>query len=262
MRTHHCSQDRFCHRGIHIYQAFFALFLLTVCYSGYNVQGAPIYSQTTLAEPIGAFSADVSLTGQKIADNFLLEGSGTSTVRSLRFLGGYGVNSTPPFTPPLNALPLDNFRIVFLEDAANSPGAPLAGGDFLVTSVFARTPTGGPLLNGIFNPIEFVIDLGSGITLNEGSAYWISIGNGPGPNHGWAWARAGGVFGPELASNFSDVTTGPWNVFSSGGMWFELNDHNIPEPSSQVVVVVVIFILALNRDSRSILHQSITKSLS
>lgn len=226
--------------------AAIAAFLAPVQY----VNSAPVYSQVLPSEPVGAFTSINTATAQKVADNFLLEGIGQITIRSLRFLGGYGVNSTPPFTPPLDALPPDNFRIVFLEDTAGGPGMPITEDDFSITSAFSRTPTGGQLLNGLFNPIEYVVDLGNGLTLNQGTVYWISVSNAPGPDHGWAWARAEGVLDMQLASTNSDVTTGPWIVGTSSGMWFELDDQNIPEPKSLIILATALFLIALRRSSR------------
>jgi hypothetical protein len=148
------------------------------------VLAAVIYGQTTPTPPTGAYSSNDarSATDQKIADNFLVNSSGPATVRSLRFIGGYGASSPPPSTPPLNALPTDNFRVVFFADAAGAPGTPLVGGDFQVGAPVLRTPTGGPLLNGIYTPLEYILDLGAGIALSPSSMYWVSIVNNSGSN--------------------------------------------------------------------------------
>src|SRR3954463_1692188 len=113
------------------------------------VQAAVIYSQTTPSQPLGAYTSTDRPAYQKIADNFLLNGTGSATIRSLRFIGGYGNTQPPPQTPPLNALPPDDLRVVFFVDSGGAPGLSLAGGDFEVGAAVGRAPTGGPLLNGI-----------------------------------------------------------------------------------------------------------------
>jgi hypothetical protein len=199
------------------------------------IRAGVIYSQTTPSQPTGAYSSNDagSPTNQKVADNFLLSGPGPVTIRSLRFIGGYGVrNPPPPSTPPLDALPDDDFGVVFFADSGGVPGVPLAGGDFQVGAAVRRTPTGGPLLNALLTPIEYSIDLGAGISLSPGSVYWVSIVDNPGNSYFWAWARAGGVFDQQVAATLGDVSIGPWNVSTSGGMFFELSDNNVPEPES------------------------------
>jgi len=148
------------------------------------------------------------------------------------------VRNPPPSTPPLSALPPDNFRVVFFEDDGGSPGAVIANGDFAIGSVFRRTPTGGQLLNGNVNPIEFVVNLGEGISLIPETKYWVAITNNPGLDHAWVWARASGVLDNQTAGSNNSVLTGPWNTFANGGMWFELNDQIIPEPTSLITLLV------------------------
>ena len=198
------------------------------------VRAAVIYSQTTPSPPLGASSSidQGSPTDPKIADNFLFNTPGSATIRSIRFIGGYGNRTPPPNTPPLNALPSDDFHVMFYADAAGAPGVPLAGGDFHVGPPVQRTPTGGPLLNGIVTPIEYFIDLGTGLNVSAGTPYWLSIVNNPGPNYGWAWARGAGVYDQQVAATLGDVSTGPWSVNTAGGMFFELSDNNVPEPIS------------------------------
>jgi hypothetical protein len=199
-----------------------------------TVRAEAIYSQTVPSSPTGASSSNDAgtATDQKVADNFLLNGPGPATIRSLRFIGGYGLTTPPPQTPPLDAVPTDNFRVLFLTDSAGVPGLPVAGGDFQVGLPIRRTPTGGPLLNGVYTPFEYVIDLSSGITLSPSTTYWMSIVNSPGSNYFWGWARAAGVLDQKVASTFGDPTTGSWTVFTTGGMYFELNDENVPEPGA------------------------------
>jgi hypothetical protein len=197
-----------------------------------RVQADVIYSQTTPSQPLGAFSSNDRPTYQKIADNFLFNGSAPVTIRSLRFIGGYGVTNPPPQTPPLNALPTDNFRIVFFADSAGAPSFPLNGGNFNVGVPVDRTATGGPLLNGVVTPIEYSVDFGAGISLSPGAIYWMSIVNDPEADYFWAWARAGGVYDQQTAGTVGDITGGPWSIVTNGGMWFELSDSNVPEPSS------------------------------
>ncbi len=201
---------------------------------------AVIYSQTTPSLPTGAFSSNDAgnPTDQKIADNFLFNGPGPVTIRSLRFIGGYGMTNPPPSTPPLNALPSDDFRVMFFADSAGAPGTPLASGDFHVGVPAQRTPTGGSSLSGNITPIEYVLNLGTGFSVNPLTAYWISIVNNSEPTFFWVWARAEGVLDQQAASTFGDITTGPWSMFMSGGMFFELSNDNIPEPSSLVAILV------------------------
>jgi len=202
-----------------------------------SAKAATIYSQTTPEEPNAAFSSNDTPTGQKVADNFILSGTGPITVRSIRFIGGY-IGTPPPITLPVDELPIDNFRVVFLEDASGSPGAPVAGGDFAITLPYGRTSTGGQMLNGVLNPIDVIANLGNGITLAPDTDYWISITNDVRPDHSWAWARAGGVFDQSTAGTDNDIALGPWDIFSNGGMWFELNDQNVPEPTSLALLTV------------------------
>jgi hypothetical protein len=197
------------------------------------VQAGVIYSQIGSSEPIGAYSSNDSgaPTDQKIADNFLFNSPVTATIHSLRFIGGYGVRNPPPQTPPLNALPTDDFRVVFFTDSLGAPGVPLIGGDFHIGPV-QRTPTGGPLLVGVHTPLEYVVDLGAGITLSPSTVYWMSIVNSPGSNFFWNWANTAGAFDQRVVSTYGDITTGPWSVATGGGMYFELRDTNVPEPNT------------------------------
>ena len=206
-------------------------------------QATVIYSQTTPAQPTGAFAStdEGRPTDQKIADNFSFGGPNPITIRSLSFIGGYGVTNPPPQTPPLNALPPDDFHVVFFADSAGAPGTPLANGDFMVVPSL-RTPTGGPLLNGLETPIAFVLDLGTGVTLNPATIYWVSIVNNPGPSYSWAWARANGVLDQQVASTYGEISSGPWQItFNTGGMFFELSNNNVPEPDSVALCAVAAF---------------------
>src|SRR4051794_19084840 len=72
-----------------------------------TVHASVVYSQVGPSAPLGAFSSNDTPDGQKIADNFVLDTGGSSTVRSVRFVGGYGVRNPPPQTPPLDELPTD-----------------------------------------------------------------------------------------------------------------------------------------------------------
>ena len=112
-------------------------------------------------------------------------------------------------------------------------------------------PTGGSLLNGTLTPFEYVIDLADGISLDPGTDYWISVMNDPGPDHFWRWARADGILDNQTAATFDDVSTGPWNVFVNGGMFFELNNENIPEPTSLQILSIFALTTLLIRKRRS-----------
>jgi hypothetical protein len=210
-----------------------------------SAEAAVIYNQMWPAQSVGAFTSTDRMNYPKIADNFVLSDSLPTTVRSLRFIGGYLATMPPPITVPLDSLPLDDFRVSLFNDADGSPGTPILGGEFSVGVASKRFPTGGPLLNGNQFPIEYVLDLGVGISLSAGSVYWISIVNEPGLLYGWSWGRSSGVLDQHLASTEGDALTGPWAVFPVGGMSFSLNDANVPEPTS--VAILVAGFLALFR---------------
>lgn len=199
--------------------------------------GEPVYSQVLPEEPGASFGSSDSPISQKVADNFSLSGTNPITVRSIRFVGGSGL-AIPPS---------DDFRIVFLEDMGGEPGAPLTGGDFSIGSAFSRTLTGGQLLNGVTIPSEYVVNLPGGITLSPNTTYWVSISNDLLPVAGWAWARAGGLFDQTTASTFGSIASGPWDTFVNGGMWFELNDQVIPEPSSFAILLLTLMATTLPR---------------
>jgi hypothetical protein len=221
--------------GYEMLELFVLVFLL--CLSGNSSAGAAsIFSQTTPDAPWGAYGSSDKANSQKIADDFVLVGTTPKTVRSLRFIGGYVSTTPPPLTPPLENLPEDSFRILFYRDAAGIPGAVAPGGSFSVGSMISREPTGGPLLGGAATPLQFIVDLGSGVPLNPNEVYWLSITNNPGSEHGWVWATALGASG-QLASTDEDLGTGPWAVGTNGSMWFELNDANVPEPTAWRLVL-------------------------
>jgi hypothetical protein len=156
----------------------------------------------------------------------------------------------PPITPPLDALPMDNFRAVFLNDAGGTPGILLLGGNFAVGTAARRVPTNGTLLNGNQFPIEYALDLAGGITLSPSTVYWISILDDPGPDFGWQWAHGEGVFDQQVAATEGDALLGPWNVNTVGGMLIELSDTNVPEPASSTILEIGLFALAGIRASR------------
>jgi hypothetical protein len=211
-----------------------------------------IYSQTTPAEPIGAFSSQNKTGSQKIADSFVLLGDDVVTIKSLRFIGGYGLTAPPPLTPALDALPLDTFRVTFMEDSGGDPGMPVTDGDFVLAKVVTRNPAGGPLLNGIYSPIEYGVNIGSGVTLMPSTPYWVSITNDAGEDYFWDWARGTGSLDDQVVSTFGSIESGPWQIGSSGGMWFELNDQNIPEPATCVLLGVAATAAGLRRIKRHI----------
>jgi hypothetical protein len=194
-----------------------------------STQAATIYSQTLPSEPIAAFGSSETLAvSQKSADNFSFSAANDKLIRSLRFIGGAGLSEPVA----------DDFRVVFLEDAGGNPGAPLSGGELGIGPAFSRKPTGGQLLNGVITPFEYAINLPNAILLSPKVTYWVSISNSPLPSSGWAWARADGVLDQTTAATIGSIASGPWDTFTTGGMWFELNDHTIPEPSSQIILVL------------------------
>lgn len=204
---------------------------------------AVIYSQAMPEEPGAAFSS-LNLSGaQKIADNFILDDEGNNTIRSIRFIGA-PTNTDNPFV-------INNFRITFFEDDDGVPGMLLAGGDFDVGDAIRKSPTGGRLFNGIPDglsvPVEYKIDLGPGVTLNPNTTYWMSITNDLGANRGWLWARANGVLDQTTAGTNGEFSVGEWNAFQNGGMLFELNDQNIPEPSTLLLALSATIVAALSR---------------
>jgi len=220
--------------------AFIAFVFVCMSNAG-PVRAAVVYSQTTPPQPTGAFSSTERAAYQKIADNFLLPGSGAATIRSLRFIGGYGVTKPPPQTPALDALPPDDFRVVFITNSSGAPGAPLAGGDFHVGAPLSRSPTGGPMLHSVYPPLQYFIDLGAGVTLDRGTVYWLSIVDDPGTNYFWDWANGAGAYDQGVASSDGDIQSGPWQISSGGGMWFELSDNNVPEPTTVGMLTVAAF---------------------
>ncbi|QDT01222.1 PEP-CTERM sorting domain-containing protein [Adhaeretor mobilis] len=208
-------------------KSIFSICLAIGLSSAFNASAATIYSQTTPSEPFAAFSSADFPISQKSADNFLIDAAEPVTVRSLRFIGSTGVVTPTP----------DVFRVVFLEDAGGLPGAPLVGGDFDIGSPYSREPTGGPLLNGVTTPHEYIVNVPGGLVLSPGTIYWLSITNTPQPNLGWVWARADSELDQLTAATSGSVASGPWNTFETGGMWFELNDQTIPEPSSLLLLL-------------------------
>ncbi len=203
-----------------------------------SVKAEIIYSQSSPAMPTAAFSSQDKTGSQKIADNFVLLGDDPVTIRSLRFIGGYGLITPPPLTPTLDALPLDAFRITFLEDSGGNPGMPVLGGDFAVPQVIVRNPTGGPLLNGVYTSVEWRLNISGGVTLSPSTTYWLSITNNAGEDFFWVWARANSMLDNQISSTFGSVELGPWQTSASGGMFFELNATPIPEPSGLMLCVI------------------------
>ena len=189
---------------------------------------ATLYSQIAPAEPTTAFaSSEFSPTSQKIGDNFSIDAPNDVAIRSLRFIGSSGLGDAVQ----------DDFRVLFFEDDTGLPGPPVPGGDYVVGQAFSRKPTGGELLNGILPPFEYAINLPQVLNLSPNTLYWLTIVNRPSPDSGWVWARADGAFDSQLASTQGDIVTGPWvHGSSSGGMWFELSDQVVPEPSSLLIV--------------------------
>lgn len=208
---------------------------------------AVVYSQVAPTVPNGAFSSNDKLITQKVADNFRLAGQGSITVRSIRLIGGYGLTDPPPIAPLLGSLPVDGFRVTFFENENDSPGSMIPGGDFAVGPASARSPTSETLLNGVYDPLEYRIDLGQGVTLNSSTAYWISVTNTPGVDHFWTWARSTGILDEQTATTFGDISTGSWTTFTNGGMWFELSDQAVvPEPSTAVLLIVAVALLVMD----------------
>ncbi len=202
-----------------------------------SAEAAVIYSQMSPAQPVGAFTSTDRPDYPKAADNFLLNVTQSTTVRSIRFVGGYTATMPPPITPPLDSLPIDSFRVVFMGDTGQTPGAPLAGGDFATGAAARRAPTHGSILNGVQFPIEYVLDLGSGITLTPNAVFWLSILNDPGSKYGWQWARTLGVYDQFTAETEGNVSAGAWSVYSTGGMFFSLDNANVPEPDTSTIFI-------------------------
>lgn len=188
----------------------------------------------------GAATSGTTTASQKIASDFEFDGDEAEIIRSINLLGAYVLRpSQRPASPPIDALPTDDFRVLFFEDEGGLPGTVLAGGDFLVGSAAIRRPTDGALLNGLYTPIEFSLDLGDGIELNPSTRYWMSIVNDPDPDTFWVWgkARSSGDFRTAVTND--DVTNGPWSLSPNNAMFFELNTTNIPEPSTCHVSVLL-----------------------
>ncbi len=219
--------------------------LLTVSNATTTASAATLYSQTTPVDPTASFTSWNSPNIQKLADNFVVDGYGTYTVRSLRVIG---IDGTTALQPDVSFDDVrDDFRVVFLSDNMDRPGVPLDGGDFSISPATIRRPTGGSLLNGVGTPAEFFLDLRSGITLERGTEYWISVSNDADPTGGWAWARAVGVFDQVLAATNDEIESGPWRTHASGGMWFELNDEFIPEPNTVSLCLLGLTIAHMRR---------------
>ena len=212
------------------------LILASVCSS--RSLGAIVYSQASPAQPLASFASENSAGAQKIADGFSFLGSESLTIRSVRFIGGYGLTSPPPSTPSLGALPPDAFHVTFFEDLGGLPGQPLEDGTFLGTAV-VRAPTEGPMLNDVYAPIEYVVGLGEGVVVSPSTTYWLSISNVVGDDYFWTWARADGGIDNVVVGTFGEIEFGPWSVGSGGGMFFELDTRLVPEPSGQSLCALV-----------------------
>jgi hypothetical protein len=205
-----------------------------------------IYSQTTPKEPISAFGSEDSAGLQKVADNFVINGDERVVARSLRFVGGYADRTPPPFTPPVDLLPADKFRIVFFEDDAGVPGMELPDANFDVAHASVRAPTNRDLLNGSYEPVEYWIDLNHGVPLDPENTYWLAITNAPDEEgFGWLWARADGQLDMTTAGTRDSLKTGPWDAYTNGGMFFELRSDRIPEPSSGAVISLLLGVALL-----------------
>jgi len=210
------------------------LFLpLLVLVNGFTLQSisraATLYSQVLPEEPVGAFSSQDESSGQAVADNFLITGTVPLTVRSIRLIG---VGTGDP-----NVQPRDDFRVLFFQDAGGMPGSIVPGGDFDGGLLAVRSATGGMLINGSFEPIIYGIDLRIGLLLNPNTEYWMAVTNDPGLGFGWAWARANGVLDSQTVGTSDSFASPSWELFDNGGMWFELSDQNIPEPSSLLLLL-------------------------
>src|SRR5262245_59297254 len=77
--------------------------------------GAVVYSQY-LANTNAGFSSNAH--DQQIADSFSFSSPAVVSIRSVHFLGAYGV--IPPSNTSVDDV-VDNFRVVFLTDAAGMP---------------------------------------------------------------------------------------------------------------------------------------------
>lgn len=70
------------------------LILIAPTFTVIPTWAAPIYSQVTPSEPTASFSSQDNSGSQKAADNFVLPGTDPITIRSLRFIGGYGLTAS------------------------------------------------------------------------------------------------------------------------------------------------------------------------
>lgn len=193
-----------------------------------QLRAAVLYSQIDSSAPTTALGSNdlgsASPTTQKVADDFVVNASGPYTIRSLQFIGGYPLQVAP--------IPTDDFHIVFFSSApVGVPEFPIAGGDFHGV-VVQRTATGGPLLNGIYTPFEYTVDLGAGITLSPAKIYCMVLMDNCGPNSFWEWARTStGVADQQVAETLGNISGHLWDTLHTGGMSFALSDNNVPEPS-------------------------------
>ena len=206
---------------------------VVACYTLLFVYGAQpcsatiLFAQTFPAEPT---DRDLSTVGtRKAADDFVLDATGPTTVRSLRLIGGYRPDATDV---------TDDFRVLFYDDNDLSPGAVLPGGDFPVGTPTTRVARDAPPVLG-FALYDYQIDLGEGIELEQGERYWITVVNSLPDSGYWVWASASGVF-EGLALTTDPLDVADWSVVRDrDGVWFELSSTNVvPEPCSLVVILV------------------------
>jgi hypothetical protein len=155
------------------------------------------------------------------ADNFVL--STNTTVLSVRAWGFYNGN---PMSPPT-----DSFVIRIFEQN-NSNDRPQNNPLFQIVNFTLTRANAGILAANGSTVYEYTFDLVTGINLNGGQTYYISIVNDtsatPGDDH-WSWSRS--LTGDNSRWNRAgNSTANPnWDL-QSNDLAFSINPSPIPEP--------------------------------
>ena len=162
------------------------------------------------------------------ADDFTLANS--EFVTRVLWTGVFALDNIPPAT--------DDFSILFYDDNAGSVGA--LNSTFNVGNNVNRTDTGVDLVAS-FDIYEFSASI-SGININAGQTYWVSIyNNTPGVTDDFFWTMINGD------GNSQANDTGTWEA-GNHRMDFQL--AAIPEPSSMGLIVITFCIAASRRRNR------------